>query len=301
MSWESIEKLGNLEVYERTAKEETKERMKDADIILTNKTVITAEDLDAAPSLKYIGVMATGYNVVDVAAAKSRDIAVSNIPAYSTPSVAQLVFAFILDFSSHVSVYANSVKNGDWVKSKDFSYQLAPLIELKDKVLGIVGFGQIGQAVAKIALAFGMKVLASHKHPQRDQMAGVEFCSLDDLFSKSDFVSLHCPLNADNAGFVNAGMLQKMKRSAYFINTSRGGLVNETDLANALNKGIIAGAALDVLSKEPPGESNPLLKAENCIITPHIAWASKEARERLMEILECNIRSFLAGNPQNLV
>lgn len=301
LNWDALEKFGTLKIYDRSTVEETSERVKDADIVLTNKSVLTAKMLASAPRLRYIGVMATGYNVVDMNAARDFNIIVSNIPAYSTPSVAQLVFAFILAFSNQVSAYNKSVKEGDWVSSKDFSYQVKPLIEIKDKTLGIVGFGQIGQAVAKISLAFGMRVIVSHKHPQRDKMVGVTFTDVDEVFEKSDFVSLHCPLNAQNDRFVKADLLRKMKRSAFFINTSRGGLVNEADLADALNNGVIAGAALDVLSTEPPEERNPLLHAKNCMITPHIAWASKEARERLLHMLEENIKSFLTGEPKNVV
>lgn len=301
LSWDAIKKFGEVAIYDRSNPSEAKERVKDADIILTNKAIVNKEIMDAAPSLKYIGVMATGYNIVDIEAAKTIKIPVSNIPSYSTPSVAQLTFAFILSFSNKLHAYTQSVGAGGWVQNPDFSYMVEPLIELKDKVLGIVGFGKIGQSVARIALAFGMKVIASHKHPQRDKMEGVWFVNETELFEKSDFISLHCPLNEHNKEFVNAALLKKMKPTAYLINTSRGGLIHEKDLAAALNQNTLAGAGLDVLSTEPPSPDNPLLSARNCQITPHIAWASREARSRLMETLEKNISSFLQGSPLNIV
>lgn len=245
--------------------------------------------------------MATGYNSVDIEAAREKGIPVSNVPAYSTPSVAQLTFGLILSLGNKIPAYLESVGNGDWIKSPDYSYNLGPLVELQGKTLGIIGLGQIGQAVARIALSFGMKVIASHKHPERDKMDEVIFKTQDEVFEQSDVVSLHCPLNDQNRQFVNAALLQKMKPSAFLINTSRGGLIREIDLAKALNSGVIAGAGLDVLSTEPPLEGNPLLSAKNCLITPHIAWSSKEARMRLMEKLEENIASFINGRPKNVV
>ncbi|HZW70328.1 MAG TPA: D-2-hydroxyacid dehydrogenase, partial [Hanamia sp.] len=252
-------------------------------------------------NLKYIGVMATGYNVVDITEAHKRNIIVTNVPAYSTASVAQLTFAFILELANHTALYAQSVKNGDWVKSKDFSYHLKPIMELQNKTLGIIGFGQIGQNVATIALAFGMKVISSHKHPERDKMEGVSFVDEKTCFSEADIVSLHCPLNKDNFEFVNKELLAPMKRKAFLINTSRGGLVNENDLAEALNHEVIAGAALDVLSAEPPSADNPLLHAKNCLINPHVAWATFESRSRLMDVVVNNIGAFLKGNPVNVI
>lgn len=301
LSWESLEKFGNLVIYDRSSPGETPERIKDADIVLTNKAIVNSDAIEGAESLKYIGVMATGFNNVDVKAAKKKGISVSNIPSYSTPSVAQLAFAFIIGFANKLPAYTQSVKSGGWVKSPDFSYMVEPLEELKDKVLGIVGLGRIGQSVARIALAFDMKVIASHKHPQRDKMEGVWFVNESELFEQSDFISLHCPLNDKNKEFVNTALLSKMKPSAYLINTSRGGLINEKNLADALEKGVLAGAGLDVLSTEPPLKDNPLLGAKNCLITPHIAWASKESRLRLMATLERNITTFVNGNPQNVV
>jgi glycerate dehydrogenase len=245
--------------------------------------------------------MATGYNIVDITATHTRNIIVSNVPAYSTVSVAQLTFAFILELANHTALYAQSVKNGDWIRSKDFSYHLKPIMELQNKTLGIIGFGQIGQNVARIALAFGMKVISSHKHPERDKMEGVTFVDEKTCFTEADIVSLHCPLNENNFEFVNKQLLASMKPKAFLINTSRGGLVNENDLAEALNHETIAGAALDVLSTEPPSTDNPLLHAKNCLINPHVAWATFESRSRLMNVLVNNIEAFLKGKPVNVV
>lgn len=301
LSWDGLKKFGEVEIFDRSSPEEVASRIQDADIVLTNKAIVGKGAIDQAANLKFIGVLATGYNIVDIEAARERNVPVSNIPAYSTASVAQLSFAFIISFANSIAEYSESVHRGDWVKSPDFSYMLKPTIELQDKVIGLIGFGQIGQAVARIALAFGMKVIASHHHPERDKMEGVIFKIQDEVFEQSDFVSLHIPLRPENKEFVNKELLGRMKKSAYLINTSRGGLLHEQDLADALNDCVIAGAGLDVLSTEPPSENNPLLNAKNCLITPHIAWASKEARTRLMKTLEENIASFLGGKPQNVV
>ncbi len=301
LNWDSLEQLGETEIYERSSLKETEKRIADADMVLTNKAVLNKELIDSALKLKYIGVMATGYNIVDVAAAQRKNIVVTNVPSYSTASVAQLTFAFMLDLSNNTAVYEESVRKGDWIKSKDFSYQLKPMMELQDKTLGIIGFGQIGKAVAKIAIAFGMKVIASHKHPERDRMEGVAFVDQEKCFREADIISLHCPLNEKNVKFVNKELLGMMKRSAFLINTSRGGLINEPDLAEALNKEIIAAAALDVLSTEPPSANNPLLYAKNCLITPHVAWATFEARSRLMNVVVNNVKGFLEGKAENVV
>lgn len=301
LSWDNLRKLGETEIYERSSWKETKKRIADAEIILTNKSVLNEELINVAKKLKYIGVMATGYNIVDITAAHTRNIIVTNVPSYSTASVAQLTFAFILELTNHTALYAESVRNGDWVKSKDFSYHLKPIMELQDKTLGIIGFGQIGKAVAKIAITFGMKVISSHKHPERDRTEGVKFVDEKICFNEADIISLHCPLNENNQQFVNKELLQTMKPTSFLINTSRGGLINEPDLADALNKEIIAGAGIDVLSTEPPTEGNPLLHAKNCIINPHVAWATFEARNRLMKVLENNIKAFLEGNPVNVI
>lgn len=301
LNWNALKQLGEAGIYERSSLEETKARIADAEIVLTNKAIVTKEVIEAAPKLKYIGVMATGYNIVDITAAHSRNITVTNVPSYSTASVAQLTFAFILEMANHTALYADSVRRGDWIKSEDFSYQLKPIMELQDKTLGIIGFGQIGKAVAKIALAFGMKVIASHKHPERDRMQGVTFVDEKTCFREADILSLHCPLNEKNFQFVNKELLATMKPASILINTSRGGLINEPDLAKALNEGIIAGAALDVLSIEPPSADNPLLYAKNCLINPHVGWATFEARSRLMEVVVNNVKAFLKGHVENEV
>jgi glycerate dehydrogenase len=301
LSWEQLKNIGDTEIYDRSLPEESIKRVADAEIILTNKALVNKDIMEAAPNLKYIGVMATGYNVVDITEAHKRNIVVTNVPAYSTASVAQLTFAFILELANHTALYAQSVKNGDWVRSKDFSYHLKPIMELQNKTLGIIGFGQIGQNVAKIALAFGMRIISSHKHPERDKMEGVTFVDEKTCFKEADIVSLHCPLTQDNFEFVNKQLLATMKLKAFLVNTSRGGLVNENDLAEALNHETIAGAALDVLSTEPPSANNPLLHAKNCLINPHVAWATFESRARLMDVVVNNIESFLKGKPVNVI
>ncbi len=301
LKWDSLKQLGETEIFERSSLKETEKRIADADIVLTNKAVLNKELIDSAQKLKYIGVMATGYNIVDIAAAHRKNIVVTNVPSYSTASVTQLTFALILELANSTALYAESVRKGDWIKSKDFSYHLKPIMELQDKTLGIIGFGQIGKAVAKIAIAFGMKVISSHMHPERDQMEGVVFVDQEKCFREADIISLHCPLNEKNVKFVNKELLAIMKRSAFLINTSRGGLIDESDLAEALNKEIIAGAALDVLSTEPPSEDNPLLLAKNCLITPHVAWATFEARSRLMKVVVNNVKGFLEGKAENVV
>lgn len=301
LSWEPLKALGPVKIYDRTAPEQVAERAKDATILLTNKSLIPADIIQHTSALRYIGVMATGYNVVDIKAAQAKDIIVTNVPAYSSASVAQLTFALILELCQGVGVHAESVRNGDWARSKDFSYWKMPLIELKDKTLAIIGFGQIGQAVARIALAFGMRVIVSHKHPERDKMEGVTFTDQAACFREGDVVSLHCPLNDRNKEFVNTALLATMKPSALLINTSRGPLIREADLAAALNNNIIAGAGLDVLATEPPAADNPLMTARNCLITPHIAWATIDARKRLMDKVVGNVKAFLNGKPENVV
>lgn len=301
LSWSALESLGTVTVHDRTAPDAVAQRAQGAHILLTNKSLIPAPVIQQLPDLRYIGVMATGYNVVDVAAARSRGVAVTNVPAYSTASVAQLTFSLILELCQGVGLHAQSVRNGDWTASPDFSYWKMPLTELSGKTLAIIGFGQIGQAVARIAMAFGMRVIVSHKHPERDRMDGVTFTDQATCFREADVVSLHCPLNEANKGFVNAALLATMRPSAFLINTSRGPLVHEADLADALNKGVIAGAGLDVLSVEPPSANNPLLSARNCYITPHIAWATREARSRLMDKVVENVKAFLDGKPQNVI
>lgn len=301
LSWEAMGSLGDLQVYDRTSPSELLERAEGAEVLITNKTLISDKDMDALPDLKYIGVLATGYNVVDVEAAKKKGIVVTNIPAYSTHSVAQMVFAHILNITQRVEHYACLNRQGKWSDSADFSYWDTELIELDGKWMGIVGFGNIGQATARIALAFGMKVAVYTSKPQSDLPEGVIKMDLDQLFSTCDVVSLHCPLTPSTREMVNAKRLNLMKPNAILINTGRGPLVNEQDLADALNEGRIMAAGIDVLSIEPADPSNPLLSARNCFITPHIAWATKEARTRLMQIAVSNLKEFLNGNVVNNV
>lgn len=303
LSWDGLSKLvDEYTVYDITAPEDIIKRSLDADILVTNKTPITRQTIEKLPKLKFIAVLATGFNVVDCKAARERGIPVSNIPAYSTDSVAQLVFGFMLEFTNRVALHSESVKNGDWEKSEHFCYLKAPISLLSGKTLGIVGFGRIGFAVAEIANAFKMRVLAFSPHTNTYNGFGtVEFCSIEKLVAESDFVTLHCPLNESTSGMVNKAFLEKMKKTAYLINTSRGGVVNEQDLAAALENGTIAGAGLDVLSAEPPKGGNVLIGAKNCLITPHIAWASLEARTKLLNIFLENVESFVKGTPVNVV
>ncbi|HYG39265.1 MAG TPA: D-2-hydroxyacid dehydrogenase [Cytophagales bacterium] len=301
LSWDELKKIGNLVIYDRTLPDQVIERAKGAEIILTNKAIVNRDSIQGLPELKYIGVMATGYNVVNIETAKQHKILVTNAPSYSTASTAQHTFALILELTNRVGLHAESVKDGEWLHSPDFCFRKSPLTELDGKTLGIIGFGRIGRQVAKIAQAFGLKIIAFHKHPERDKMEGVKFTTIEEVFSQSDLISLHCPLTAENNEFVNNGLLSLMKPSAFLINTGRGQLINEKDLATFLNNGKIAGAALDVVSSEPPSKDNPLLDAKNCIITPHIAWSTKEARERLIQIVAENIKAYLSGKPQNVV
>ena len=301
LTWKGFEELGELTVYDRTFPSELLERAAGAEALVTNKTLITSENMDALPDLKYIGVLATGYNVVDIDAAKARGIVVTNIPAYSTASVAQMVFAHILNITQRVGYYADENKQGRWTKNADFCYWDTHLVELQGKKMGIVGFGNIGQATARIAQAFGMEVCVYSSKPQFALPSGIKKMELDELFGECDVVSLHCPLTPDTKEMVNAERLSKMKPNAILINTGRGPLINEQDLADALNEGKIAAAGLDVLSVEPSVEGNPLLDARNCFITPHIAWATLEARTRLMEIAVQNLESYLKGQIVNNV
>lgn len=301
LSWSGWEALGELKVYDRTSPSELLERSEGAEVLITNKTLITANDMALLPELKYIGVLATGYNVVDIDEAKARGIVVTNIPAYSTASVAQMVFAHILNITQRVGYYADENVRGRWTNNPDFCYWDTNLVELDGKKMGIVGYGNIGKATARIALAFGMEVLAYTSKEQKDLPQGVKKATLDELFAESDVISLHCPLTPDTKELVNANRLKAMKPNAILVNTGRGPLINEQDLADALNEGRIAGAGLDVLSVEPSVAGNPLLSAKNCFITPHIAWATKEARSRLMDIAINNLRSYQEGNIINNV
>jgi len=301
LSWQPIQNLGDCKVYERTQVNEVLARCSDAQIIFTNKVILDANILAQLPHLKYIGVTATGFNVVDTIAAKNQGIVVTNTPAYGSDSVAQFVFSQLLNWAQPVAYYSDTVKQKRWAKSPDFCYYDAPMIELANLTLGIVGYGAIGKKVAKIALGFGMQVLIHSRTKPQDLPNNIRFVALDELATKSDVISLHCPLNDANAGFVNAEFLANMKDSAYLINTGRGPLINEADLLNALKTNVIAGAALDVLAVEPPDENNPLFEVNNLTITPHIAWATLAARQRLMGIAVNNLKDFLAGKKTNRV
>lgn len=301
LSWERLEALGKCTVYPRTTDEQLLERAANADILLTNKVIINRTTIEALPQLKYIGVLATGYNVVDVAAAKEHGIVVTNIPAYSTPSVAQMVFAHILNITQRVGHYADEARQGVWTACQDFSYSNTPLWELQGKKIGIVGLGNTGYNTARIAIGFGMKVHAYTSKSRLQLPPEIRKAELDELFATCDIVSLHCPLTADTHHLVNESRLKLMKPTAILINTGRGPLVNEQDLANALNNGTIYAAGVDVLSTEPPRADNPLLSAKNCFITPHIAWATQEARQRLMEIACNNVEQFIKNKPQNVI
>ena len=300
--WTDVEKLGSVTVYDRTPAELIIERALAADIVLTNKTPLTAETLDQLPSLKFISVLATGYNVVDVQAARERNITVSNVPIYGTDSVAQFTFALLLELCHNVALHDGLVKGGDWTANPDFCFWKTPLVELVGKKMGIVGFGRIGRRVARLADALGMEILAYDMvHSDVADYVSFRWADIDELFKEADVVSLHCPQTADNAGFVNAALLKTMKPSSFFINTARGALVNEQDLAQALNEGVLAGAAVDVVSSEPIAADNPLLSAKNCLITPHIAWATLEARRRLMQTTAGNVAAFIESSPVNVV
>ena len=302
LSWDWLETLGECEIHHRTPKEKILERCKGAEIILTNKTPLTAETLEKLPDLKYIALLSTGYNIVDCDYTKSRGIPVSNIPAYSTNAVAQLTFSLILEVTNAVGLHSESVKSGDWSACPDFCYWKTPLTELCGKTLGIVGFGQIGQAVADIAEAFKMNVIAVSGHEtDQSHRKNFKWVDMETLATQSDIISFHCPLTEKTTGLVNKDFIGKCKDGAIIINTSRGPVVIDKDLADALNNGKLRGAGLDVLTVEPPKPDNPLLSAKNCFITPHIAWAGFETRERLMNILKENVTAYLNGNPQNVV
>jgi glycerate dehydrogenase len=297
LDWSELRSLGLCTIHNRTLPDEIIHRANEAEIVLTNKTVLSKEILEQLPRLRYIGVLATGYNVVDIAAAKKLSITVTNVPAYSTHSVAQTVFALLLELTHHAGHHSAEVRNGRWSANPDFSFWDFPLVELRGKTFGIVGYGNIGQAVARIAAAFEMNVVISTRTART---SGDSFTDTETLLKTSDIVSLHCSLNDETQNLINAKRLAIMKPSAYLINTGRGGLIDEYALANALNNELLAGAGLDVLSIEPP-KDNPLLSAKNCIVTPHIAWASRSARERLMDAVVHNVQSFIEGKPVNVV
>ena len=301
LNYDCLQQFGTLKVYDRTAPEQVVERAREADAVLTNKVVLGESEFARLPHLRYVGVQATGYNVVDVEAARRYGITVTNIPAYSTASVAQMVMAHLLNITQSVDYYARQNRAGRWSGNPDFCYWDNRLIELAGKQMGIVGFGRTGSAVARLAQAFGMKVAAYTSKPQETLPDGVEKCSLESLFATSDVVSLHCPLVSATQHLVNAGRLALMKPTAILINTARGPIVDEQALADALNSGTLYAAGIDVLCEEPPCCKSPLLKARNCFVTPHIAWATLEARTRLLQICEANLRAFIEGHPQNVV
>lgn len=301
LSWEDMHALGQLVVFDRTAPDQVLERSADADALLTNKVVLSAETLVKLPKLKYIGVLATGYNVVDTVAARRQGIVVTNIPAYSTDSVAQLTFAHILNITNSVAHYADQNRQGRWSASPDFVYWDTPLIELSGKTLGIVGLGNIGMKVATIARTFGMDVFAYTSKNSTDLPIGIQKTTLDGLLAVSDVLSLHCPLNEQTHHLINAETLKKMKRGAILINTGRGPLVDEQAVADALNDGQLLAYGTDVMTQEPPTADNPLLKCQNAYLTPHIAWATYEARQRLMLIATTNLQAFIEGKPVNVV
>jgi glycerate dehydrogenase len=300
LSWKSVAELGECTLYERTSGDEIYARVKDAEVILTNKVPLTRQLLERLPRLRYIGVMATGHNIVDTEAAHERGITVANVPSYSTQSVAQLVFALVLELTHHSGAHSATVHEGKWAASSDFSYREAPLVELAGLTMGIIGYGAIGKAVGAIAQAFGMRVIASSRTPFASSQS-VAWADGETVFRQSDVLSLHCPLTPETKHLVNNVRIALMKPNAFLINTSRGPVVDEQALADALNAGRIAGAGIDVLSTEPPSSGNPLLTAKNCVITPHIGWATFAARTRLIEVIAGNLRAFQHGAPQNVV
>lgn len=302
LSWDGLKALGDVVVYDRTSADQTVERIGDADIVITNKTAINQQVLDGCSDVKYIGVLATGYNIVDIAAAKNRGIVVTNIPTYGTRAVSQFAIALLLEICHHIGEHSQTVRAGEWTKNADWCYWNHPLIELSGKTMGIIGFGRIGQQTAVIAQALGMRVLANDSYQNEAlESETLQYASLDELFAKSDVISLHCPLFDSTQGIINKNNISKMKDGVIIINTSRGPLVVEEDLAEALNSGKVYAAGVDVVSTEPIKVDNALLKAKNCIITPHIAWAPKESRSRLLNIAVDNLKAYLANSPVNVV
>ena len=301
LDWGWLREYGGLTVYDRTPEAQVVDRAKDAEIVILNKTPVSRATLAQLKKVKLIAVLATGYNIVDVDACRERGVLVANIPSYSVSAVAQQVFAFILEFANRVGLHTASVTAGEWAANPDFSYQKAPTAELLGKTIGIIGYGRIGRRVAALAKAFEMRVLVNTAHPEKYPDADVTFLPLDELLPRCDFVTVHCPMTPETDKLVNAAFLAKMKDGAFLVNTSRGGELDERAVADALNRGQLAGAGIDVLSTEPPAPDNPLLSAKNVFITPHIAWASYETRVRLMEILKENIRGFIEGKPVNIV
>jgi glycerate dehydrogenase len=302
LSWDEMKKLGDVVLHDRTSQDLVVERSRDADILFTNKTPLGKDVLSQLPLLKYVGVLATGYNVVDTETAKQRGVIVTNVPAYGTTSVVQMTFALLLELCHRVQRHSDSIREGKWASSADFCFWDYPLTELAGKTIGIIGFGNIGQRVGDVATAFGMNILGNSRH-QTDQSHRTNFrwATLEELVKQSDVVSIHCPLTPDTKGLINKESLKRMKSSAFLINTSRGPIIVDEDLADALNSDVIAGAGIDVLSVEPPARDNPLFVAKNCIITPHIAWATREARSRLMSTAVNNLAAYIAGRPVNVV
>ena len=301
LSWEPFQSLGDCTVFERTPSGQVVQRAAGAEIVLTNKTPIDRAMFDGLPDLQYVGVLATGFNIVDTEAARERRIPVTNVPAYGSQSVAQMTFAHILELAQRVGHHAASVRDGGWNRSPDFCFWEAPLIELEGATIGIVGYGRIGQAVAKLARAFGMNVIATQRSGESGHGDGVEYVALEVLLAQSDVISLHCPLTPDTQYLINEERLRLVKPTSFLVNTSRGPLVDEVSLAKALNEGKIAGAGLDVLEVEPPRSESPLFSAKNCYVTPHIAWATHSARSRLMQIAVKNVADFVNGIPTNIV
>jgi len=302
LSWDALGAIGELQVFDRTADDQIVARARDADIVLTTKTHLSAQTLRQLKKTRYVGVLFTGYDVVDVKAARELGITVTNIPTYGTASVAELTFALLLELCHRVALYSEAARAGEWSRSADFTLRKTPLIELAGKTIGIVGLGRIGRRVAEIALAFDLRVIAFDEvRSAIPEWPNFRWCEVDELLAQADVVSLHCPLLPQTEGIINARSLALMKPSAFLINVSRGPLIVEQDLADALNGGRLAGAAVDVLSSEPPSPDNPLLHAKNCIVTPHIAWATREARTRLLDMAVANLRAFLDGHPVNVV
>ncbi|MEX2233878.1 MAG: D-2-hydroxyacid dehydrogenase [Cyclobacteriaceae bacterium] len=302
LTWDGLKEFGEVTVHDRTSPGDILERAANAEVLFTNKTPIREEIINRLSRLKFIGVLATGYNIVDVAAAGKNGIIVSNIPAYGTYSVAQLAFALLLELCHHVQRHSDSAREGKWANSKDWCYWDFPLIELAGKTMGIIGFGSIGKKVGDMATSFGMDIIgAARTRSDQSHRKNFRWVEIPEVLEKSDVVSLHCPLTPETKGLINSHSLRSMKRSALLLNTSRGPLIVDEDLADALNKGVIVGAGIDVLSVEPPPKDNPLFNAKNCIITPHIAWATREARERLMKMAVNNLGAFLSGMPVNVV
>lgn len=302
LSWDALNRLGEVTVHERTPHAEIANRCKGADIVLTNKTPMDEATLNQLPDLKYIGVLATGFNIINTEVCRNRGIVVANVPGYSTPSVVQLTFALLLELTLHVQKHSDAVMGGKWSRSADFCFWDYPLIELEGKTLGIIGFGNIGQKVGDVAAAFGMNIIATgRRHTDQSHRKNFKWVELPELLEQSDVISIHCPLTPETQGLINKDNLAKMKSTAFILNTSRGPVIKDTDLADALNNNVIAGAGIDVLSVEPPPADNPLFNAKNCLITPHIAWATKESRIRLMDVVVSNVSAFMNGSPVNVV